>query len=139
MQQTENNSSIRIRCGRRIAQTALMLFAMTTLLPAQDDLTLRQAVHLALRSNPLVAAADAGEGKAEARIQQARSGYLPHANFSESFQRSNNPVFVFTSLLTQQQLSERNLEIGTVNHPEALNNYQSQLTVENHVNKNKSR
>jgi len=111
-------------------QTALTLLALSTLLPAQEELTLRQAVDLALRSNPLVAAADAGEREAEARIQQARSGYLPHAQFSESLQRSNNPVFVFTSLLTQRQFSERNFAIGALNHPDALNNYQSRLTVE---------
>lgn len=108
----------------------MTLLALSALLPAQEALTLRQAVDLALRSNPLVAAAEAGEGEAQARIQQARSAYLPHAEFSESFQRSNNPVFVFTSLLTQRQFSERNFDIGALNHPDALNNYQSRLTVE---------
>ncbi len=98
--------------------------------PEQEALTLRQAVDLALRSNPLVAAADAGEKEAEARIHQARSGYMPRVQFSESLQRSNNPVFVFTSLLTQHQFSEGNFAIGPLNHPDALNNYQSRLMVE---------
>lgn len=111
-------------------QTALILLALSALLPAQQALTLRQAVDLALRSNPLVAAAKAGEGEAEARIQQARSAYLPHAEFSEGFQRSNNPVFVFTSLLTQQQFSQRNFALDALNHPGALSHYQSRLTVE---------
>jgi outer membrane protein TolC len=93
-------------------------------------LTLRQAVDLALRSNPLVAAADAGEKEAEARIHQARSAYMPRAQFSESFQRGNNPVFVFTSLLTQHQFSEQNFAIGPLNRPDALTNYQSRFTVE---------
>jgi outer membrane protein TolC len=70
---------------------------------AQEALTLRQAVNLALLSNPLVAATDAGEKEAEARIHQAHSGYLPRLQFSESLQRGNNPVFVFSSLLTQHQ------------------------------------
>jgi outer membrane protein TolC len=70
---------------------------------AQEAFTLRQAVNLALLSNPLVAATDAGEKEAEARIHQAHSGYLPRLQFSESLQRGNNPVFVFSSLLTQHQ------------------------------------
>jgi outer membrane protein len=98
--------------------------------PTQEALTLRQAVDLALRSNPLVAAADAGEKEAEARIHQARSGYMPRVQFSESLQRSNNPVFAFTSLLTQHQFSEGNFAIGPMNHPDALNNHQSRLMVE---------
>src|SRR3954451_23213602 len=109
---------------------ALALLILVAPLPAQETLTLRQAVDLALRSNPLVAAADAGEKEAEARFHQARSGYMPRVQFSESLQRSNNPVFVFTSLLTQRQFSEGNFAIGSLNHPSALNNYQSQVMVE---------
>jgi outer membrane protein TolC len=101
---------------------------LTAPLSAQEALTLRQAVDLALRSNPLLAAADAGEQEAEARIHQARSGYMPRAQLSESFQRSNNPVFVFTSLLTQQPFSGQ--DFATLKGADALNNYQSRLTVE---------
>ncbi len=97
---------------------------------AQEALSLRQAVDLALHSNPLAAAADAGEKEAEARVHQARSGYLPRVQFSESIQRGNNPVFVFSSLLTQHQFGDANFAIGSLNRPDAMNNYQSQLTVE---------
>ena len=128
--QPKPNTRIRFYYGMTFGRMAVALLALTAPLAAQEGLTLRQAVDLALRSNPLMAAADAGEKEAEARIQQARSGYLPHAQFSESFQRSNNPVFVFTSLLTQHQFSERNFDIGALNRPDALNNYQSRLTVE---------
>lgn len=97
---------------------------------AQQALTLRQAVDLALYSNPLAAASAAGEKEAEARIHQARSGYLPRLQFSESLQRGNNPVLVFSSLLTQHQFSDADFAIGSLNRPDAMNNYQSQLTVE---------
>ena len=108
----------------------LALLGLATPLAAQEALTLRQAVDLALRSNPLVAAADAGEKEAEARIHQARSGYLPRLQFSESVQRGNNPVFVFSSLLTQHQFSQGDFALGPLNRPDALSNYQSRLTVE---------
>lgn len=106
------------------------LLALAVPLPAQEALTLRQAVNLALQSNPLVAAADAGEREAKARIRQAHSRYLPRLEFSESLQRSNNPVFVFSSLLAQGQFSEENFAIEALNRPDAINNYQSRLTVE---------
>jgi outer membrane protein len=108
----------------------LALLPLAAPLPAREALTLRQAVNLALQSNPLVAAADAGEKEAEARIHQARSGYVPRLQFSESLQRGNNPVFVFSSLLTQQQFSGGNFAIDALNRPDALNNYQSRLMVE---------
>src|SRR5436190_5621888 len=109
---------------------ASALLALTAPVVAQEVLSLPEAVALALRSNPLVAAANAGENEAEARIQQARSRYMPRVRFSESLQRSNNPVFVFTSLLTQHQFSDSNFAIGALNRPDALNNYQSRLAVE---------
>src|SRR3954454_7289347 len=109
---------------------ALALLILVAPLPAQETLTLRQAVDLALRSNPLVAAADAGEKEAEARIRQARAGYLPRLEFSESLERGNNPVFVFSSLLTQHQFSQVTFALGSLNRPDALSNYQSRLTVE---------
>jgi outer membrane protein TolC len=112
------------------AAASACLLAVTTPLMAEEVLTLRQAVDLALRSNPLVAAAGAGEKEAEARIREAHSRYLPHAHLSESLQRGNNPVFVFTSLLTQHQFSEARLAIDVLNRPDALNNHQSRLTVQ---------
>jgi hypothetical protein len=99
-------------------------------LAAHEALTLRQAVELALQSNPLVAAAGAGEKEAEARIRQARSGYMPRVQFSESLQRGNNPVFVFSSLLTQHQFGEEDFALGPLNRPNPLTNYQSRLMVE---------
>src|SRR3954471_15388720 len=108
----------------------LALFVLAAPLAAQEGLTLRQAVDLALRSNPLVAAAGAGEKEAEAGIHQARSGYLPRLQFSESLQRGNNPVFVFSSLLTQHQFGQGNFALDALNRPNALSNYQSRLSVE---------
>ena len=122
------SSPIRIERFETVARF-LTILAGSPLL-AQEALTLREAVDLALHSNPLVAASDAGEKEAEARIHQTRSGYLPRLQFSESLQRGNNPVFVFSSLLAQRQFSDANFARGSLNRPDAMNNYQSQLTVE---------
>jgi outer membrane protein TolC len=124
------SSPLRIERFGILASFLTILALAAPPLLAQEALTLRQAVDLALHSNPLVAAADAGEKEAEARIHQARSGYLPRLQFSESLQRGNNPVFVFSSLLTQHQFSNANFAIGALNRPDSISNYQSQLTVE---------
>src|ERR1017187_949524 len=63
---------------------------------AQDAISLRDAVRLALEKNQSVAASTATEKGAESRIAEARGGNLPKVNYSESWTRSDNPVFVFS-------------------------------------------
>jgi len=91
---------------------------------------LREAVRLALRENKAIAGANAGMRAAETRTGEARAGWLPKLNYSESFARSDNPVFVFSSLLTQHQFGVENFNIGPLNRPDSLNNFQSVLTVD---------
>lgn len=97
---------------------------------AQPPLSLPEAVKLALEKHPALAATQSGVKAAESRITAARGGYLPKLNYAESYLRSNNPVVVFSSLLTQHQFTEQNFAIGPLNQPGFLNNFQSQLTVD---------
>ena len=97
---------------------------------AQTTLSLKDAVRVALGQHPSVEASEAQVKVAETRVRQARSGYLPKLDYSESWQRSNNPVFVFSSLLTQHQFTEQNFLIRPLNRPDFLNNFQSQLTLD---------
>jgi outer membrane protein TolC len=100
---------------------------------AQSQLSLKEAVNLALSKHPAIEAAGAGVAVANARVRQARGGYLPRASYTESWQRSDNPVFVFSSLLTQHQFNEQNFAIGPLNRPDAMNNFQSQIMVDQTV------
>jgi outer membrane protein TolC len=108
----------------------LLYVAWLAPLYGQDPLSLRDAVRLALEHNKSIEAAEAARKAAGMRIQQARSGWLPHLNYSESLTRSDNPVFVFGALLTQHQFSEQNFALGPLNQPNPLNNFQSQLNLD---------
>jgi outer membrane protein TolC len=55
---------------------------------------------------------------------------LPRVNYSESWTRSDNPVFVFSSLLTQRQFSASNFDVASLNRPDFLNNFQSLVTAD---------
>ena len=107
-----------------------LLLALSIPLLAQDSLSLREAVRLALRENKAIAATNAGMLASAARIDEARAGRLPKLNYSESFVRSDNPVFVFSSLLTQHQFGVENFNIGSLNRPDSINNFQSVLSVD---------
>lgn len=97
---------------------------------AQTPLSLKDAVKQALGHHPALEAADARIRAAASRTGQARSGYLPRVQYMENFQRGNNPVYVFGSLLTQHQFTEASFDIRRLNRPDALNNFQSTVTAE---------
>ncbi len=107
---------------------AVFVFALPSW--AQSPLTLQDAVRLALEKHPSVEAGRNAVKAAEVRIGEARSGYLPRIGYSETWLRSNNPVIVFSSLLTQHQFTPANFEINPLNRPDALNNFQSQIAVD---------
>jgi len=96
----------------------------------QDAISLKDAVRLALEKNKSIAASGAAEKAAESRITEARGGLLPKVNYTESWTRSDNPVFVFSSLLTQHQFGEENFLLGPLNRPDFLNNFQSLVTAD---------
>jgi len=106
------------------------LLVLAVPLLAQEPLSLREAVRSALRDNQAIAAGNAGMRASASRIDEARAGRLPKLNYSESFARSDNPVYVFSSLLTQHQFGPANFNIGPLNRPDSLNNFQSLLTVD---------
>jgi outer membrane protein TolC len=95
----------------------------------RDGLTLVDAVEIALRRNPLTRAASGGRQLANAELSEAESRRLPALVAAGNFTRSNNPVFVFGSLLEQGQFGPANFEINSLNHPDALNNFRSSLTL----------
>jgi outer membrane protein len=109
---------------------ALLLAVIAVPIWGQTALTLENAVKLALKQHPAMEASDAGVKAAATKLDQARAGYLPKLNYMESWQRSNNPVFVFSSLLTQHQFTENNFLVGPLNRPDAMNNFQSRISVE---------
>lgn len=80
---------------------------------------------MALRGNHAITAASESAQAAAARVDQARGARLPKLNYSESFARSDNPVFVFGSLLSQHEFGESNFAVEPLNRPDFLNNFQS--------------
>jgi outer membrane protein TolC len=92
-------------------------------------LTLRAAEALALQQNPMTRVAAAGLQVAEASLQEARAARLPGLAFRETFTNSNNPVYVFGSLLEQGQFGPQNFAIDSLNNPGSLSNFRSSLSL----------
>lgn len=117
-------------------QTALGIFvgvalmAAPALSAAQEALTLDAAVERAVQHNPAMRAARASQQEAAARTDQARSAFLPRVDLTESWQRGNQPVFVFGSLLNQRRFGIENFDINRLNHPDPLANFRLAVAVE---------
>ena len=110
----------------------LVLAALGLAAPAaaQTPLTLTEAIARARAQNPDVGSSAAAEREAAQRLAQAHAGYLPKVDVAESWQRGNQPVFVFSSLLAQRQFTAADFAIGALNRPDALDNFRSAVMIE---------
>ena len=97
---------------------------------AQTPLSLTDAIARARAHNPDAGSSAAAEREAAERVTQARAGYWPRVDVAESWQRGNQPVFVFSSLLSQRQFTAADFALGALNHPDAVDNFRSAVTVE---------
>lgn len=95
-----------------------------------EPLTLATAVQRAVAKHPSVEAARATLKAVGERTAEARAGYRPRVDYQENGLRSNNPVFVFGSLLTQRQFAAENFDLDRLNRPDALNQFQSLVMAE---------
>ena len=79
---------------------AFLVATLFVALPAaaQSPLSLSDAIARAKAHNPDAGSAAAAEREAADRVTQARGGYFPKVDVTESWQRGNHPVFVFSSL-----------------------------------------
>lgn len=94
-----------------------------------EPLTLSQAVEIALARNPLTRVASANRDLADAQLSAARAMRWPLLQVSESVTTSNNPVFVFGSLLEQGRFTANNFLLSSLNNPDALTNFRAGLLV----------
>jgi hypothetical protein len=82
---------------------------------AQSPLSLSDALARAHARSPDTIAAAAAEREAAERVTQARGGYLPRVDVVESWQRGNQPAFVFSSLLAQRSVAMTDLSVAALN------------------------
>ncbi|HOM99184.1 MAG TPA: TolC family protein [Acidobacteriota bacterium] len=95
-----------------------------------DRLSLAQAVELALERNPLIRSVQAGVSQAEAGLAEAEAGRLPNLSFEQGFTNSNNPVYVFGTLLEQERFGAEHFDPAFLNSPGSLSNFRSTVNLQ---------
>jgi outer membrane protein TolC len=68
--------------------------------------------------------------EADARVQRAQSGFWPRIDLTETVQRGNNPVFAFSSLLSQRRFTAANFAIPSLNHPDPVTDTRTAIGIE---------
>ena len=91
-------------------------------------LALDDAVDKALSNNPQTRVSDSRLKIADLKIKEAKTGRKPYVQFSQSVVTSNNPVFVFGSLLEQGRFGVSNFAIDALNNPNGLTNFRSLIS-----------
>lgn len=95
---------------------------------AQQPLTLRQAIELALKQNPEVAAARAGVDEAGSADALARSALLPQIGFTEDISEGDDPVYAFGTRLRQQRFTQADFGVASLNNPGPIGNASTRIS-----------
>jgi outer membrane protein len=118
---------------RSSAYLLLAVLGLATPAAAQTRLSLTEAIARARAQHPDAGSSAAAEREAAQRVVQARAGYWPKVEVAESWQRGNQPVFVFSSRLSQRQFTAADFALDALNHPDAIDHFSSAVTVEQPV------
>ena len=100
---------------------------------AQTPLTLDEAMTRAQGETVDARALASMIAEADARVQRAQSGFWPRVDLTETVQRGNNPVFAFSSLLSQRRFTAANFAIPSLNHPDPITNTRTAIGIEQPV------
>ena len=100
-----------------------------TALSASPPLTLSEAMLLALKHNPALAAAGMAVETAEADLARARARFLPTVNFTETYNFSDTPSQVFMSKLNQRVFTSQDFLLNNLNNPNAYGNFRTGLVM----------
>jgi outer membrane protein TolC len=106
---------------------------------AAGPFTLKEAVELGLSQNHGLKATAAATGAAAEEIGMARGHLLPKIKFEERYMRTDNPTFVFSSKLGQERFTAEDFAIDSLNNPEAINDFQTSISIEQPILARKAR
>ena len=115
---------------RTAAATLTVVIWCAPVIAAQELLTVDRAVQNALTQNASLRATRTAVSEADAHVDETRSGWFPRVSISETWQRGDQPVFVFSSLLAARQFSAANFAPEALNHPDPIGFFRSSIAIE---------
>ena len=92
-------------------------------------LTLGDAIATAVKLNPYVKAARYELEATDAQVTQARSGFMPRLDVSETYNRTTSPLWAFGTKLNQGVITTQDFNPDLLNGPDAIDNFRTALTL----------
>ena len=115
---------------------SLLLMLVFTQLPcgAAADMTknaldISGAVAVALANNPKIQAGLQEVAAATSQVVQARSGFFPQVDISETYNRTTSPLWAFGTKLNQSRISAADFVPNRLNDPDAIDNFKTALSL----------
>jgi len=94
------------------------------------ELTLKDAVSLAIKNNWEIQKAQQDVGIASAAYNQSKAIFLPNINLSETFITTTDPLMSFGLKLKQEIVTTQNFDPELLNNPTRIENYATVLKIE---------
>ncbi len=93
------------------------------------SLTLSESIQIAAKENPKVKAASFQEEALRSQVVQAQSGFFPVIDFTETYNRTNNPMWAFGTKLNQEVITAADFNTETLNDPDDISNFASAVSM----------
>jgi outer membrane protein len=97
--------------------------------PAPGNLSMTEAIRIAVGQNPEIKAARFQVDAFKSNSTKALSGFYPQVNFSETFNRTTNPMYAFGTKLNQEVITQSDFDPQRLNDPDPINNFASDFSV----------
>ena len=97
--------------------------------PLPEPLTLSEAIQMAVEQNPRVKAARFQVEMVKSEVIQARSGFFPQIYFTETFNRTTNPMWAVGTKMNQGDITQADFDAAKLNDPDAINNFASAVSM----------
>ncbi len=112
----------------------LLFFLTVTMMEgasaAGERLTLDEAVRMALKNNHELQAQRNAHAAKGADVGVARSSLLPRITLEERYLRTASPAYAFMTKLNQQRIGMADFAPENLNHPAAVDDFQTAVTLE---------
>jgi len=116
-----------------IIGSLILLFAYAAALQAEQEIgeriSLKEAIQTAAEENPEVKAARFQVEASGFDLTGAKSALLPRVDLSETFSRTNNPMWAFGTKLNQGVITQPDFNPADLNDPDAVNNFTTSLSL----------
>ena len=96
---------------------------------SSEPLSMTEAIRIAVKQNPEIKAARFQADAFKSNSAKALSGFYPQINFSETFNRTTNPMYAFGTKLNQEVITTSDFDPQRLNDPDPINNFASDVSV----------